>query len=376
MQNRFDMFDTGYGDRIHFLNLYEHLKKIGVDVAYSLEVHPDVSEFDLVHLFNISRADTYFQLLNAKKYQKPVVLTPIHISVKLINDLARVYGVGVRDTLLTFIKSNRLLKQLSLSIKFRDQAQRRAKSLEYNTEKFCDAQKHILATADFLCPGSTAEAHIMRETYSLLPPFQVVHVGIDGFFRSAAPDAFTSRYGFSDFVLCVGLVSPLKNQLSLIKALKGTGLKLVIAGGFGKSVTYAKRCREAAQGEEVIFIGHADREFLASAYAAAKVHVLPSLSETTGRASFEAALAGANVVVSNIPVHQEYCRDFVDYCDPSNIASIRKATITAFEKPRDSRFSDFIQKTYTWERMAQNVAQVYDNILSRKHIQSLEIGVI
>ncbi|MBN1482178.1 glycosyltransferase [candidate division KSB1 bacterium] len=375
MQNRFDMFDTGYGDRVHFLNLYQHLKKLGVDVDYSLELTPDVSGYDLIHLFNISRSDTYFQMQHAKKFNKNVVLTPINISVKLVADLAQRQGCGAGDRLAALVKKNRLMREMALAIKFRRPAHRRVKSLEYDTNKLFNAQKQILQNIDYMCPGSAAEARIIQESFGLLPPYKVVHVGIDNFFTLATPDVFLSKYGFSDFVLCVGLVSPLKNQLALIKALQGSGLKLVIAGAFGKPATYIRKCRDAAQQGDVVFLGHVDRALLASAYAAAKVHVLPSFSETTGRATFEAALAGATIVVSDIPVHREYCRDFVEYCDPLAIDSIRSAILKAFAKSRTPDFAAFIQKNYSWEKMAHTVAGVYEKVLSKKLALS-KVGVM
>ena len=154
MQNRFDMFDCGYGDRVHFLNVYEHLVKLGVDVDYALDLTPDVSQYDVVHLFNISRSDTYFQLLNAKKYKKPVVLTPINISVKLIEELTKREGLNARDKLLGFVKNSPILKDVALSIKFRHPVQRRSKALEYNTKAFLRAQKKVLQHIDYICPGS------------------------------------------------------------------------------------------------------------------------------------------------------------------------------------------------------------------------------
>ena len=60
---------------------------------------------------------------------------------------------------------------------------------------------------------------------------------------------------------------------------------------------------------------------MASAYAAAAVHVLPSWMETCGLVSLEAALAGAPLVGSTFGHELEYLEGDAWYADPENADS-------------------------------------------------------
>ena len=82
---------------------------------------------------------------------------------------------------------------------------------------------------------------------------------------------------------------------------------------------------------DLVIISHLPHAELRSAYAAARVHVLPSWIETCGLVTLEAALAGCSVVVSSVGYEVDYYRNLVDYCDPADVASIRRAVLSAYE---------------------------------------------
>lgn len=369
MQNRFDLFTTGPGDRAHFLGVYEHLKKYGIEVDYSLELSPNLAKYDLVHLFNITRTDTYFQALNARKWNKPIILTPIYIPTDSADRFLNKQNVklDIKDKIKNIIKKNSVFKELALFLLYRHKNARGVKSLEYNGPKFYNCQKQIFKIVNLITPGSFAEVELIKKDFGESPDYKVIYVGIDTFSYNATPHLFLSKFGNinNDFVLSVGMLCPRKNQLSVINSVSNTGLRLVIIGDAGKSSTYLKMCREAAKNHEVIFLNPMDRLLLASAYAACKVHVLASFSETTGRVTFEAGLSKANIVVSNIPVHKEYCGSHVWYCEPSDVQSIRNAVTDAFQKAKKDKFAQFILQNYTWDKMAKNVISAYEQVLGK-----------
>src|SRR5207248_4531127 len=120
-----------------------------------------------------------------------------------------------------------------------------------------------------------------------------------------------------------------KNQLLTVCALRDLGVPVVLIGG-NLQRNYLEWCRQyGPKGLRVI--PHLPPAELRSAYAAARVHVLPSWMGTCGLVTMEAALANCNVVCSIAGFEVEYYRDLAYYCDPADPASIREAVVRAYE---------------------------------------------
>ena len=67
-QSRTNLFEAPGGDMVQMLKTKEFLEKLGVQIDISLDFEPDLSGYDLVHLFNLMEPqDIYRQMLNAKK---------------------------------------------------------------------------------------------------------------------------------------------------------------------------------------------------------------------------------------------------------------------------------------------------------------------
>ena len=78
-QSRKTLFSVPGGDTTQILKTKEYLEKLGVFVDISLELTPNVSEYDIVHVFNLMRPqELYLQVKNAKKYGKKVALSTIY----------------------------------------------------------------------------------------------------------------------------------------------------------------------------------------------------------------------------------------------------------------------------------------------------------
>lgn len=79
MQTRQNVFDLAGGDTTQLVKTKEALESKGIDVDLSLDLRPDVSGYDVVHLFNLTRVqETFIQSKNAKEAGKPVVLSTIY----------------------------------------------------------------------------------------------------------------------------------------------------------------------------------------------------------------------------------------------------------------------------------------------------------
>lgn len=174
--------------------------------------------------------------------------------------------------------------------------------------------------------------------------------------KPAPPGLFKSLYALDRYAMGLGIIEPAKNQLSVIRALKGTGLKLVLVGNH-RDAPYYQACKQAG-GDDVLFIDAlpARSEILRSALSEAEVFIECS-HEPPGLSAIEAGLAGVRMVLSDSPWTREHFGDMVDYGDPGDIASIGAAISAARARPAqhtalsahlaphcaDSAISDLVQ---------------------------------
>ena len=94
------------------------------------------------------------------------------------------------------------------------------------------------------------------------------------------------------------------------------------------------------------------------------MHLLPSLFESPGLSSLEAALLDCSIVVGNLAFESEYFQDGAYYCDPCDAFSIRRAVQTAWDEHdvtahRRKVLADRIRKDYTWHHAAEATLRAY-----------------
>jgi glycosyltransferase involved in cell wall biosynthesis len=226
----------------------------------------------------------------------------------------------------------------------------------------------LLHLADRILPNSMAECDQLAGLLGIpANRFTPIVNGVDEiFFEPASPELFREHFGIREpFILCMGNIEERKNQLRLIEALAGTGLRLVLAGQV-READYAEQCRQIAD-KTVYFVGKLEygSALQRSAYAAAEVLVLPSTLETPGLAALEAAAAGSRLALTREGCTEEYFRDYAVYLNPKNTESIREAVLEARERPKAPKLPPFIRERYTWKRAAEQLMAVYRDILGR-----------
>ncbi|HJZ57249.1 MAG TPA: glycosyltransferase [Gemmataceae bacterium] len=174
------------------------------------------------------------------------------------------------------------------------------------------------------------------------------------------------KYGARDFVLQAGRIEAPKNQLLLAVACKQAGLPLVLIGSC-RQPQYLDWVRKYGP-DDLLVIDHLPQEELASAYAAARVHALPSWGETCGLVNLEAAACGTAVVAGTQGYELEYLSDLADYCDPADVNSICSAVQTAWDRhphsaARREQLQQRVLEQFTWERSAEATFQAYCRVL-------------
>jgi glycosyltransferase involved in cell wall biosynthesis len=106
-----------------------------------------------------------------------------------------------------------------------------------------------------------------------------------------------------------------------------------------------------------------DDPMLASAYAAAAIHVLPSTAEAQGIVTLEAAAAGARVVVSDLPSLRSIFGTDVIYTEPTSVPAIRAAIERSMAMPRPGAGAVRPSWLLTWTDVARRTIDVYRGVL-------------
>jgi glycosyltransferase involved in cell wall biosynthesis len=107
---------------------------------------------------------------------------------------------------------------------------------------------------------------------------------------------------------------------------------------------------------------------LVEVYRRAAVHVLPSLFETTGLVSLEAAAAGCAVVTTDRGYAREYFGELAYYCDPRRRDSIRSAVADALSGGPSPELRARVLSCYTWRHAAVATAAAYASIGRRQSV--------
>jgi glycosyltransferase involved in cell wall biosynthesis len=223
-------------------------------------------------------------------------------------------------------------------------------------------RRELLQLCDLLLPNSQAEAQQLKQLFCVSPSkIAVVPNGVDARFAHGDARLFEQHFGMRDFVLLPGRIEPRKNQLSVLRALWGSGLPVIVLGDPHQDHgAYLEECRRQADAG-VMFIGSLEHDspLLASAYAAARVVVLASWFETPGLAALEGGLAGAQIVVTERGCAREYFGGLARYVLPDDLWSIRRAVRDAFHCPRSGDLPEVIRRDFLWDRAAQETLTAY-----------------
>jgi glycosyltransferase involved in cell wall biosynthesis len=338
-------FNNFGGAEVQLLKTKEHVEKLSRERGqlFSIKLfdifRDKLEDFDMLHNFQ-SHAECLSMLQLAKLKGLKTVLSPVYWTHSYTR--FRPTGIG------------RLYSNL--------------KSYRIPTFQKLFPIKDSLDLADIILPNSRMEASLLSISFRVDPrKFFVVPNGVDERFYYARPDIFVEKYGLEDFVLFVGRIESRKNVLQLLKACNELGLPTVIIGDFHPlEKEYAAECmrllKSSLSTKFIGFLPH-DSEELLSAYAAAKVFVLPSLFETPGLAALEAGLAGCNLVVTSKGSTKEYFQEHAMYVNPESFTDLKEKILEAYKKKKSSDLRNRILQNFSWDKVAFRTLEAYRKIL-------------
>ena len=197
----------------------------------------------------------------------------------------------------------------------------------------------ITQRADRLLFKSVTELNHFAARVSVdLLKCSVVASGIsDRFLAPADKDLLPTVCDVADYVLCLGLIEPVKNQLELIRALNHLKLNGLMVGGFRDEEYYRQCAREAHPGIYFLPFIQPCSALLRSALANAVLVAEPSF-DPPGRSCLEGAIMKKPLVMVDGDWQREHFGDNVWYTASTSASDIAPAIETALaDKDRDEK---------------------------------------
>ena len=352
---------------MQILKTKEYLEKLDIQVDISLEFEPDLTGYDLVHLFNLMEPqDIYLQMRNAKKQNKKVVLSTIY---GLYTEFERKARGGLFQKIARFLSPYQI-GYIKTLVKHHSEKRMHDGVFKMAFKGYYGLMREITRNTSVFLPNSNSEMNRVAREFKLKEyVFENVPNAID---KTIFNDSLTlsdddiSKYGqFQDCILCAARIEGRKSTLNLVKAVKGAPYKLVLVGNESKNQKEFVNQVHREAGDNVHFLGQVPHKDLAILYKLAKVHALISWMETPGLSSLEAAAMDCNVVITDKGDTREYFEDFAYYCEPDDVSSIRAALDKAYRNPVNPKLKEKVNEDYHWEKTAKVTAKAYLKALAQ-----------
>ena len=312
------------GDSRQMLKAEEYLKKLGVEVVINSGDIVDFSDYDIVHLYGLnSVGETYKYYKIARQYKKDIVLSPLYWNMSR-------YYKHIND-----IESVKLWKKCNIY------------------------RREIVRGCKAVYPNSTIEAEVLKSEISANTNYKVIYNGVEIISEETPLYGLKDRYELENYVLSVGRICPIKNQLILAQICQELNMQLVLIGNVNDK-TYFDKCMNF---NGTIYLGFIDSYNIYNAYRFAKVHVLPSFVEMPGMSSLEAAANGGRIVSTNQGSAIEYFKDKAIYCDPYDDSSIYSAVKQGIKLDKNCELKKMVREKYNWESCTKALYESYMSIL-------------
>jgi glycosyltransferase involved in cell wall biosynthesis/Flp pilus assembly protein TadD len=349
MQNRPNTFAQRGGDTILVERLSQGLAVRGYEVRVDVEGSQNPADYDVVHLFNFA-TPKLTRAFAERVYAagRPFVITSLYEDIPSFHNQSH----AVAHSLIHYVLGG---QQRDWWRTHRVDIATVARADRFQADWIAQHAAAILV-------NGAGEAQAIRRDFPFVKMLKTVTVGHE---TGAAGDAslFEKTFGVRDFVLCVGRLESRKNQLMLLKALEDSEITVVLAaGGFSYQPEYDSAIRNFRRRGKTLILDRLTPEMLSAAYAACRIHALPSWYELPGLVTLEAASYGKNVVATRTGTSVDYLGDIAFYCDPADEASIRSAVLTAYEAPPRA---GLVQRarSFTWERAIDETIAAYEAVL-------------
>ena len=236
-------------------------------------------------------------------------------------------------------------------------------------------ERILLLSADDYIAVSSLLAGRLRAWYPRLgEPVAIIQNGVDaGFLGKADPNPFLHRFRPQrDVVLFAGLLAKIKGIDVLLEAFQGIEGTLVLAGWETPFFEPLKEAHAEMIGEgRLLLTGPLDQAMLRSAYAAAKVFVMPSRQDSSPKAVIEAMAGGCPVVITDRVGTKEIITDGVEgFVIPSGSPEALRGRLELLledEKGQErmGEAARLLAAKYQWALVAESYVDAYARSIAR-----------
>lgn len=309
------------------------LSKLGLDVVQYDPWKNQVPDVDICHVFSID-CSMVDHVTRAVKLKVPVVVCPV---LNIFNSPPLLSIVKQKLSVLPGVYSD--LKRAKVML---------------------DAAALVLA-------ANSDERELLTKVFNVEPSkLRIIPNGISMTFRDGDPQLFQEKYGTKNFVLNVASIEPRKNQLTLVRAMRGLPYTLVLVGRASpENERYFKQVKAEA-GSNVQFVGSLqhDDPMLASCYRAAKLFVMPSFSEVMPLTLNEAAVAGCRILASDQVPIAEAIAPFVRRFRPNDVQAVTRLIDDEMRDQAESAIPQAIRAMPTWDQVGQELLVLYRSLVN------------
>lgn len=353
------------GDAIQMLKTKEWLENLyGFHISIITSSHELTDNFDLVHVFNFATYEiTNGFIEKAHCLGIPIVSSCIYwdysYAIPPLHYLMLGYPSHISHKTVCFYRflyqniTSFLKKPSGVSHEFRN-----------HVRKFINYSSYIL-------PNSIEEGKLLLQFAGLKKEdkIRVVYNGTE--FQNneiLSHNEFFSKYNIPEnYVLQVGRIEYVKNQLNLLYALRNYPQIPIVFIGQTSDKKYTNKLHKLAQQRgNVYFFDRIPHQEISSFYHYAAIHVLLSLRESPGLVSLEAASAKCPIVISSenfLPLNS-YFPDTPYSANPLNILEIKEVLLKAYQERKNTIIDS---SKFSWSNVAKQTYQVYEEILKLKN---------
>lgn len=318
------------GVQTRIRKIYSLLKERNVKVDYFSTFETDLRNYDVLHIFMLGFEN------------RGLVRCAKQLGLKVV--LSSIVGIGEGKKL----RISSLLNKLGIPTLYK-----------YNLE--------ILQMVDSIIVESQKESDYIQKYYKInSEKIYIIPNGIDVPDLSAINSERIENLPKDKYILQIGRFDANKNQINVIKAVKGTDLNIVFIGGADEtdSSDYFNKCKKEAEGcSNITFMGwlsHVDSRFV-SALNHAHALILPSYFETFGLVALEGAIVGAEVCLSNtLPLNDFDIFDKSLSFSPSSIEDIRNTLYEVIKRPRTTILQKKVESYFSWDRIINMHLDIYN----------------
>lgn len=332
------LFQRTGGAQIQILETQAALKRRGVDAVLCDPVSQRLTDFDIVHVFCTDQGN-YRIVEAAKAADRPVVLSSIFTMPWSHWDFRRGQIAEALTARLTRWRLHTTFHHFQTAVNLADELIALGKD-ERNliVDKFGKPAEHVA----------------------------IVPNGVSApFFSPDVELAWRYLQDRTPFVLCVGSIQPYKGQHRLVEAIRGTGLKLVLAGPCApQDRPYLDKCLQDGQGNVryLATIAH-DDELLPALFGAATVSALVSDGEASPITLVESLAAGTPFVLTRSnSVELERAPTLWREVTPGKVAELRSVLTEFAEAPKPQAGCRALVQGYTWDAVAARIVEIYERL--------------